>query len=329
MSVQSKCEFCNETKDEVKMYQGTLKIKGKEITVESLRRICLHCNKLKFDLELDQKYAEKGIEKYNRTFGIRGEEITELRKSFGISQETLGKILGIAKKTIVSYEKEKAIPNDSYYTILKSLIDDRTKIIDYADINKSSLSDFEIKKIYDGNSELLIPSYDPFKFVIREEESQYNGYKAGSKDHILRIIQYIASKVNGKTKLAKTLFIADALSYSEKAVTLTGIQYAAINNGPIPDKFDSILDYMIYKEMLRFEIEEVYNHTQYNYFATQEVQLTDIDKKYLDLAIDFTKRRTASRLSDLTHELDIWAKTERGKIMSFDLLDEFSLDDWK
>ncbi len=323
------CRECKSMSEEIKTIKSEIKIKDKMIVIEAQRRICTNCNQIKFDKVLDQKFSLLVIEEYNKKYGIRGEDIATLRNSFGISQETFGKVLGIAKKTIVSYENEKAIPNDSYFTLIKSLINDRKKIIDYADINKSSLSAFEIKKIYEGNDDLFLFSCDPFQLVIEEEPTPYNGYKIGDKEHILKVIQYIASKVKGKTRLAKTLFIADALSYSDTAKSLTGIQYAAINNGPIPNQFDLVLDYMIKAKKISLEIVEVQNYTQYNYHSEIDVELNEKEKYYIDLAIDFAKHRTASKLSELTHKLDIWNKAEIGEIMSFDLLDEFSLEDWK
>jgi len=329
MTNESVCRNCKSTSEEIRTIKSEILIKGKKIEVEAQRKVCTNCNQVKFDKILDQEFSLLAIKKYNETFGLKGEEIVDLRKSFGISQETFGKVLGIAKKTIVSYENNKAIPNDSYYTLLMSVFNDRKRLLDYADINKSNLTQYEIRKIYENNNDIYSLACDPFPFILNEESNTFNGYKKGNKEHILNVIQYVASKVKGKTKLAKTLFIADALSYSAKAESLTGVQYAAINNGPVPNQFDTILDYMVHMKLLELKIEEVYNHTQYNYFSDKLVDLKEEDKKYLDLSINFTKDKTAKKLSDLTHTLEIWNKSEIGDIMKFDLLDDFSLEDWK
>lgn len=328
MKNETICKVCNSTSEDIRTIKSEIFIKGKRIVVEAPRRLCTNCNQIKFDKVLDQEFSLLAIKQYNEQHGIPGEKIVKLREQFGISQETLGKVLGIAKKTIVSYEHNRAVPNDSYFTLLQSLINDPSKLIDYANINKNSLSEYEIKKIYDGNHSLLNLSYDPFQFVIQEEPTSYNGYRVGSKERIMNIIQYAASKINGKTKLAKTLFIADALYYSDTTTTLTGMKYAAINNGPIPEQFDAILDYMQKLNMISLHIEEISNYTLYNYSANKLVKLNCLEKEYLDKAIAFTSTKTAKKLSDLTHKLDIWKKADIGDIMSFDLLDSFSLDNW-
>ena len=43
----------------------------------------------------------------------------------------------------------------------------------------------------------------------------------------------------------------------------------------------------------------------------------------------FVKRRTASRLSDLTHQLEVWKSSNTGEIITFDQLNNFSLSNWK
>ena len=49
-------------------------------------------------------------------------KVINLRNKFNLSQALFAKIIGCAKKTLVSYEKGTAIPNDNYKIILNSLI---------------------------------------------------------------------------------------------------------------------------------------------------------------------------------------------------------------
>ena len=327
MNTKIMCRECNSQSEEIKSVQSEMVIKNKKVEVVALRKICSNCKNIKFDKDLDQAFSLIAIKKYNELYGVDGNAIVELRKSFGISQETLGKVLGVAKKTIVAYENEKTIPNDSYFTLIKSLLEDKTRFFHYAKINKDKLSEYEIKKIFENNTQSPDFTCNPFQLVLHEEPSPYNGYQVNNEDNIMKYIQYIASKIKGKTKLAKTLFFADAIAYSETASSLTGIQYAAINNGPIPDQYDSILEYMINKGMLTLEIEEVHDYTQYNYYTNNPVELDEKQTYYIDKAINFTMNKTALELSKITHTLEVWNQTKIGSLMSFDLLDGFNLDE--
>lgn len=324
------CRNCKSESEEIKNIEVEVMIKNKKIVVKAPRKICTNCNQIKFDKELDQKFAEKAIEIYNENYGIRGCEIIALRNSLGVSQETFGKVLGVAKKTIVSYENETAIPNDIYYTMINSIFSDKKKFLDFAEINRSKLTAFEIKKIFDRNEDLLFSFKDPFSPISIEEPNEYNGYRRQSDmKRIERMIKYIISHVEGKTKLAKTLFIADMISYHENAEALTGLTYVAATNGPMPKDFECMLIYMIKSGKIRQQIKDIGDCTQYNYYSNEEVELDEKDKFYIDRAINFTKNKSAAYLSRLTHKLDIWLNTSEWKPMSFDLVVDFNLEKLK
>lgn len=53
-----------------------------------------------------------------------------------MSQELFAKIIGCAKKTLISYEKGKSIPNDSYLIILRNLKSKPDTIKTIIDANK-------------------------------------------------------------------------------------------------------------------------------------------------------------------------------------------------
>ena len=301
-------------------------IKEKKIVIKAPRKVCVKCQAIKFDKVLDEALAVQAIKMYNTLYGIKGSDIIALRKELNVSQETFGKVLGIAKKTIVAYEHETSVPNASYYTLIKSLLEDKSKFYDFVEVNKERLSPHEIKRILEGKHVFTFDALDPFQYLIEEDSTQYNGYRTSSKERIMDIIQYVASEINGKTRLAKTLFFADAMAYAEEASTLTGLTYAAINNGPIPDGYDVILEYMIRTGKLYQDIIEVNDYTQFNYHPTQQVTLDAQSRIYLDKAMTFTKAKTAAQLSEFTHTLDIWRKTKIGKNMSFNLLDEDFLE---
>ena len=56
------------------------------------------------------EYKDSGIE----WIGEIPKEWKTLRNKYNLSQELFSKIIGCAKKTLISYEKGTAIPNDNY-----------------------------------------------------------------------------------------------------------------------------------------------------------------------------------------------------------------------
>ena len=67
-----------------------------------------------------------------------GNKILELRKSYNLSQDLFSKIIGCAKKTLVSYEKGTSTPNDNYSIILNTLIYKPRLILDFIEGNRES-----------------------------------------------------------------------------------------------------------------------------------------------------------------------------------------------
>ena len=82
---------------------------------------------------------------YKNTFDK--EEVKTLRKNYALSLDDFSKIIGCAKKTIISYEQGISIPNDRYLITLKTLIK-KPEIIKYLiESNKERFTEKEIKRI--------------------------------------------------------------------------------------------------------------------------------------------------------------------------------------
>lgn len=75
------------------------------------------------------------------------EEVKALRKNYALSLDDFSKIIGCAKKTLISYEQGISIPNDSYLITLKTLIK-KPEIIKYLiESNKERFTEKELKRI--------------------------------------------------------------------------------------------------------------------------------------------------------------------------------------
>lgn len=93
------------------------------VTYTSKRRVCNNCGNLIYDKELDNNSLYKAYRIYNEKYGIPKDKIINLRKKYNLTQTEFSKIIGCAKKTLISYEQGKSIPNDIYMIIMKTLLD--------------------------------------------------------------------------------------------------------------------------------------------------------------------------------------------------------------
>ncbi len=109
-----KCDICGNTNTYIKDHKHNYKRGNIKYSFISKRRFCSNCNNLVYDAELDNEASKKAISTYTEIVGINPIEIIKLRKSYNLTQEQFAKIIGCAKKTLISYEQGKSIPNDIY-----------------------------------------------------------------------------------------------------------------------------------------------------------------------------------------------------------------------
>ena len=141
-----RCDNCKSKDTYVKEFVEEFKRDNKKVRVKVKGRFCKKCDWPIYDPKLDDAALRKANEAYDKKYGM-GEQILELRNNYDLSQELFSKSIGCAKKTLISYEKGKSIPNDNYKIILKGLIDKPSMLKDLVESNRNQFTDREFKKI--------------------------------------------------------------------------------------------------------------------------------------------------------------------------------------
>lgn len=316
-----RCDNCGSTDTYVKNHEHIYQIKGKEIKFNSDRRFCSKCDNLVYDEELDNLASEKGIEIYNKLYGVTKEEIITLRKKYNLSQELFSKVIGCAKKTLISYEKGVSIPNDSYLIIIKSLIANPEIITNLVEANKVQFTDKEYNKI---NNKISIFLANNEKQLLLNEEynpTEYNGYTKFNKEKVYNMIIYFADNTILKTKLLKEMFYADFLFYKENCKSITGLEYCKLPFGPVPDGFETILlneyqEGMIdYKPVITASKEyyEIASKKEFNkdLFTKEELDILAKIKKYF-------KDYNVKKIVDYSHKEKAYTDTNDCAKISYD-----------
>ena len=161
-----KCDVCESSTTYIKNHEHNYIIKGKKIIFISKRRFCKDCNNLVYDSNLDNIASEIAIKIYNEKYGISKNELINLRTKYNLSLELFSKIIGCAKKTLISYEKGKSIPNDIYLIVLKSLIAKPETIVTFIEANKDQFTNKEISIINNKLSTFLANNTNRLLFLV-------------------------------------------------------------------------------------------------------------------------------------------------------------------
>ena len=314
------CDRCKTNSTYIKEYEEEFTIKGKVIKVKSNRRFCKKCNKLVYDLDLDEDTICKAYKLYNEQYGISSDKIIELRKNLNLSQELFAKIIGCAKKTLISYEKGTAIPNDNYIIIINSLLDNPSIIDTLIESNKYNFTEKEYNKIksrifdfISSNSSLLFDENDCGL-------NEYNGYTKFNLKKVINMILYFAKSGVLKTKLMKEMFYADFINYRETGASITGLRYAKLPFGPVPDDKDMILAQCSIDNYI--EITEEYNneYVKCNIKSKEEFDkniFDDYELKTLEKVNKYFSNYKSKQIADFSHEEKGYIETNFSKSISY------------
>ena len=316
-----RCDVCKSQETYVKNYEHNYVIKGKNIFFTAKRRFCKVCNSLVYDSNLDNEASEIAINKYNEKYGITKEEIINLRNKFNLSQALFAKIIGCAKKTLISYEKGKSIPNDSYLIILRSLLSKPETIKTIIDANKEQFTEKEFNKINEKIAAFLPNNTKQLIFDSEYIPNEYNGYSKLSKEKIYNMILYFANHTVLKTKLLKEMFYTDFLYYKNMCKSITGLEYAKLQYGPVPDQFESILNECSKENLIEYKIEYNNQYESHNISANKEFDPSIFDEeelKVLKQVKEKFKKFSSKDIVDFSHKEKAFTSSEFFDKISYD-----------
>lgn len=136
---------------------------------------------------------------------------------------------------MISCEKGKSIPNDSYLIILRSLLSKPETIKTIIDANKEQFTEKEFNKINKKITSSLSNNTKQLIFNSEYVPNEYNGYSKLSKEKVYNVILCFANQTVLKTKLLKEMFYTDFLYYKYTCKSITGLEYAKLQFRPVPD----------------------------------------------------------------------------------------------
>ena len=322
-----KCNNCNSNDTYIKMHKHVFYINYKTIKFESERRFCSKCDCLIYDKELDNIAQKKAIKLYNKKYGI-SDEIISIRKKLGLSLDDFSKVIGCAKKTLISYEKGESIPNDTYMIVIKTIIDNPETIKLLINANLDRYSFKELNKIENKIDKYFTNNMNYLFNKIEQEATEYNGYTEVNFDKVLNIINYLSKDGINKTKLLKEMFYIDFLSYKKYGCSITGLEYSKLPYGPVIDDFENIFENLyinnkiIYEKKYKGEYEKhiIKSNIEFNdkIFRNEELEIiNNVIKRFKDFKV--------KDIEDYSHLEKGYIETELGKNISYEYAFDLSI----
>lgn len=198
------------------------------------------------DTQIDELNLVQVYNQYREKEGIPfPPEIRGIRQKYGISAAKMSLILGFGTNMYAKYEAGE-MPSISNGRMIKSCDDVNTfknYVFNCADINEKDRN--KIVKNIDK-----IAPYDKFTddwlvkiFFDWNNSGKENGYTGLSLDKAKQVILYFANLCRPfTTKMNKLLFYSDFLHYKRFGNSITGLNYIAIDKGPVPKRYSTLYD---------------------------------------------------------------------------------------
>ncbi|MBF0252291.1 MAG: DUF4065 domain-containing protein [Candidatus Omnitrophica bacterium] len=237
-----------------------------------------------------------------------GAKIKKIRDKLGLSQDELGKKLGIGRVAVSQIETgDRKISAEEIAEFAK-VFNIPTDIL------------LNIKKDIEVVFEKQEMKKKEEKQEIRISVPQKNLQKF--KEILIYILEKVGSKPNvGETVLYKLLYFMDFNFYEKYEEQLIGATYIKNHHGPTPKEFIKVVEEMMDSEELIKVQNKYFQHLQKKYLPLRKPDLTLFkahEKELIDDVLNNLSNMNASEISEYSHNDVPWQTTEDGEVIDYE-----------
>lgn len=265
-------------------------------------------------------------EKYSIPFP---EQIIATREKYNISATKMADILGFGTNVYRQYENGE-VPSQSNAKLIQ-LVDDphefRRLVALCGTLEKGAVDklnhrvDLLIEEQKKHKSEKQLESY----FLGTCLPIALTGFKVPNLEKFAEMVVYFSERLEPwKTKLNKLLFYSDFGMFKRSGFSISGVQYKAIQMGPVPNNFNSIFEYLANTNVV-----DIY-YTSFEYGITGEQFKANKNRAFKselftkdelavleDVAMRF-KEVTTKDIIEISHREKAWLENkDEHKLISY------------
>jgi DNA-binding transcriptional regulator YiaG len=268
-------------------------------------------------------------------------EIRSMRESYGLSQRSLGTLLGWGEITIHRYENG-SLPDDAHNQVLRFIQDPfnmERMVKMYGDrlhqAARHRLTECLAARLNEKASEkfaqVLAQSGGP------KGSSIFTGLKEFMPQALIEMMVFYAAKPSGvlKTKLNKLLWYADFIHYRYYRRSISGATYVHLPYGPVPDNYGVYLASLCANETLVLEeIDFGPDSTGEHMIGEKLVAKREPRPEYLpenaytilEAVYRYFRQTGSKEISRLSHEEIGYTATEHMEPISYEYADKIKVE---
>lgn len=238
------------------------------------------------------------------------DEIKECRKRYGLNYSQISRILGFGANQYAKYEAGE-VPSESNGKMIAA-IKDKNVLLGLLKNCKSVFQPAEYERVLtsivmsvEGDDALA-----PLSQIIYADKGRsiMNGYGDKRVGKLFDMVRYIIS-IHGEvfpTKLNKLMFYSDFHHYRKTGGSISGLQYRAMNFGPVPEHYATIYDNTPDIEKRLVEAHGMVSALLSSRSSTVFEELTDEEKKSIDYVVEKLRPLNVSEVIEMSHHEDGW-----------------------
>lgn len=330
------CEECGkEVETEIITQKEAYDVCGETIEVDAQVLVCVECGEEFYSEELDNATLVRAYNEYRRKHKLLlPEEIKKIREQYGLSQRSFAKLLNWGDKTICRYENGSI--QDKAHNSLLLFLRDPENMRTYLTENEVSLGEKQKEKLlavveHLEQNEEYRTGRRFFNRLFTKVPCEENGYRVFDYDKFCAMVLFFAHKSSEllKTKLMKLLNYADMIFYKENGISISGVRYAHLPYGPVPENFDILLGTMEADHIAHIEVFYDNGYEKHQVISEEEMPdgvLSDAELEVLDRIYNKFASFGSVDISNYSHRERGYAETKKGEIISYSYAKDIELN---
>jgi len=333
--VQGFCPHCEDQR-ELKSTYRTLEyeIRGEHIEVETPVVVCNVCGNESEPYDSDFDPLDVAYREYRQGHRmLQPEQIVDFRRSTGLSQKELSKLLGWGGATLSRYENG-ALQDEAHDKALQLAMEPRA-LMALVEAKPQALAPDKLEKLTLRLRQQLGNEEVTFRRLYEERFGNYqpdalSGFRKLNLEKLFNAIVFFCIKTGTvKTKLNKLLFYADFKHFKDYMVSITGVRYAHLPYGPVPDNYAFYLAALTEEEKALIVDEKPFGDyvgevlvalrsPDISVFSPSELKILALVKERFD-------GKSARELSERSHREQGYVQTRNGELISYEYASELSI----
>ncbi len=321
------CEVCEkEVETKVVVKKEAYDVCGETIEVDAQVLVCAECGEEFFCEELDNKTLLSAYVEYRKRHKLLlPEEIKAIREQYGLSQRSFAKLLNWGDKTIFRYENGSV--QDKAHNSLLLFLREPKNMRTYLEENETGLDEKQKARLLETVDKLeKNANYQADKDILdmffSSVPCEDNGFKGFDYEKLCAMVLFFAHKGDGllKTKLMKLLNYSDMIFYKENGISISGLKYAHLPYGPVPDHFDMVLGKMAADNIAHIDVSYDGNYERHQVIPDCDMPegiLSDAEIEVLNRIYERFKSFGSAEISDYSHKEKGYNATKTGEIISY------------